>query len=96
MTDAARRPIGMDEESWRRILAQAPRRFAIVAEREDETLGEVICWGMASAADAVVAPASGGPADRFGSADRALWIYGAAQPVELAWIDQPSAEAGRD
>lgn len=96
MTDMARRPVGMDEESWRRILAQAPRRFALVAEREDETLGEVVGWGLASAVDAVVAPAGSGLADRFSSADKALWIYGAARPVELAWIDQPSAEAGRD
>lgn len=96
MADAARRPIGMDEETWQRILAQAPSRFALVAEREDETLGDVIGWGMASAAGTVVAPTGSGLADRFSSADKALWIYGAARPVQLAWIDEPAAETERD
>ena len=42
------------------MVAEAPSRFALCAEREDETLGEVVGWGMASAGDAVVVPVGSG------------------------------------
>lgn len=92
MVDLAQRPLGMDEESWRRLLAQAPSRFALCLEREDDTLGEIVGWGMASAGDAVVVPLGGGLANRFSSVDKALWIHGAALPIQLAWIDEPVDE----
>lgn len=89
MADVARRPLGMDEATWRRMMNQVPSRFALFAERDDETLGDIIGWGMASADEAVVVPIGDGLANRFSSVWAALRLHGAARPVQLTWIDQP-------
>jgi len=36
----------------------------------------------------VVCPTGEGLANRFSSADRALWLHSFVQPVELIWIDR--------
>lgn len=92
MTEMAGRPIGMDDETWRQTMTQAPSRFALFAERDDETLGELIGWGMASADEAVVVPVGDGLANRFSGVWAALRLHGAARPVQLAWIDEPVSE----
>lgn len=96
MADVVRRPLGMDESTWQRMMTQAPSRFALFAERDDETPGEIIGWGMASADEAVVVPVGDGLANRFSCVERALWIHGAARPVQLAWIDEPVPEEPRE
>ena len=92
MTDGMRLGPGLPEESGEALLARAPSRFVIREENDDETAGEIVGWGMAFPDGAVVVPTGDGLANRYSSAERALWIHSAAGPALLTWIDCPPRE----
>ena len=83
MTDGTMLEPGVPEESGEALLVRAPSRFVIRAENDDETAGEIVGWGMAFPDDAVVVPTGEGLANRYRSAERALWIHSAARPTQL-------------
>jgi hypothetical protein len=85
---------GTPEEMQRQLAAQAPARFALCEESEDELTSELIGWGLSYQDRAVVCPVRDGVASRFSSAERARWVHSFAAPVQLIWIDEPADAAG--